>query len=416
MQVTEILKKIHDPWLDRASRRLGDSEFGRKYLVEELERFFELLLQAVENEDPGWLHPILIDWAASRTETDIERDEITLSPVLNVIIDEIIDTSRDMLTDQDTNKLVSKLMPVLYYSYEQVARHETLVRVSYYSTKLERVTANLSLLDRSKSDFIAVAAHELKTPLTLIEGYSSMLRDVVKPYPNKDEISVLLSGIGKGIQRLGEIINDMIDVSMIDNDLLSLKFQPTWINQLMTGLQSEFKEIVNERQINLDVKNFPGSREMMFADPERIQQALRNVLSNAIKFTPDGGRVEVNGRMFSGFVEILVTDNGIGIAEQDQLKIFEKFSGLGDTRLHSSSKINFKGGGPGLGLPITKGILEAHGGSIWVESEGYDEEKLPGSTFHILLPLRKQPPDEQVAKLFHAAEGSIRESNPKSDH
>lgn len=415
MRVSAILNKIHDPWLDRVIQKIGRSELGRELLSEELERFFELLVQAVESGDPGWLNPILIDWAASRTETDIEKDEITLSPILNLIMDEMIETSKSLLEEQDTTELVTGLLPILYYSYEQIARHETLVRVSYYSVKLEQVTADLSLLDKSKSDFIAVAAHELKTPLTLIEGYSSMLRDLVEPSPNKDEIGILLGGIGKGIKRLGEIINDMIEVSMIDNDMMSLKFQPTWLNQLFTGLEFEFRTIVKQRQLNLVIEDFPGSREMMFADSERIQKALRNVLSNAIKYTPDGGEIHVDGRIISGFVEVLIRDTGIGIAEEDQIRIFEKFSGLGDTSLHSSSKINFKGGGPGLGLPITKGILDAHGGSIWVESEGYDEKSLPGCTFHILLPLRRDPPDEQVAKLFNATLGSISDKNFPSD-
>ena len=415
MRVSAILKKIHDPWLDRVIQKIGRSELGRELLSEELERYFELLVQAVESGDPGWLNPILIDWAASRTETDIEKDEITLSPILNLIMDEMIETSKSMLDEQDTTELVTGLLPILYYSYEQIAKHETLVRVSYYSVKLDQVTADLSLLDKSKSDFIAVAAHELKTPLTLIEGYSSMLRDLVEPSPNKDEIGILLGGIGKGIKRLGEIINDMIDVSMIDNDMMSLRFQPTWLNQLFTGLEFEFRNIVKERQLSLVIADFPGSKEMMFADPERIQKALRNVLSNAIKYTPDGGEIHVDGRIVSGFVEVLIRDTGIGIAEEDQILIFEKFSGLGDPSLHSSSKINFKGGGPGLGLPITKGILEAHGGSIWVESEGYDEKNLPGCTFHVLLPLRKEPPDEQVAKLFNATQGSISDKNYPSE-
>ena len=415
MRVSAILKKIHDPWLDRVIQKIGRSELGRELLSEELERYFELLVQAVESGDPGWLNPILIDWAASRTETDIEKDEITLSPILNLIMDEMIETSKSMLDEQDTTELVTGLLPILYYSYEQIAKHETLVRVSYYSVKLDQVTADLSLLDKSKSDFIAVAAHELKTPLTLIEGYSSMLRDLVEPSPNKDEIGILLGGIGKGIKRLGEIINDMIDVSMIDNDMMSLRFQPTWLNQLFTGLEFEFRNIVKERQLSLVIEDFPGSKEMMFADPERIQKALRNVLSNAIKYTPDGGEIHVDGRIVSGFVEVLIRDTGIGIAEEDQILIFEKFSGLGDPSLHSSSKINFKGGGPGLGLPITKGILEAHGGSIWVESEGYDEKNLPGCTFHVLLPLRKEPPDEQVAKLFNATQGSISDKNYPSE-
>ena len=414
MQVNESLKKLHDPWIQRVVNKLGRSELGRDYLVEELERFFELLLQAVESDDPGWLNPILIDWAASRTETDIKKDEITLSPVLFIIIDELIETAKHLFSTDDTVELVSKLMPILYYSYEQIAKHESLVRISYYSAKLEQVTADLSLLDRTKSDFISVAAHELKTPLTLIEGYSSMLKDLVEPFPKKEEISILLGGIKKGIDRLGEMIKDMIDVSLIDNNMLSLKFQPTWLNQLLTGLEFEFKNILEERNIKLDIKSFSGSKEMMFADTERIQQALVNVLSNAIKYTPNGGKIIVDGRILPGFVEVLVKDNGIGIAEEDQIRIFEKFSALGEVSLHSSSKLNYKGGGPGLGLPIAKGILEAHGGSIWVESEGYNEETLPGSTFHLLIPLREQPPDEQVAKLFSASQTNKNDINSQS--
>jgi len=414
MQDNESLKKLHDPWIDRVINKLGRSESGRDYLVEELERFFELLVQAVESDDPGWLNPILIDWAASRTETDLKKDEITLSPVLFIIIDELIETAKHLFSTDDTVELVSKLMPILYYSYEQIAKHESLVRISYYSAKLEQVTADLSLLDRTKSDFISVAAHELKTPLTLIEGYSSMLKDLVEPFPKREEISILLGGIKKGIDRLGEMIKDMIDVSLIDNNMLSLKFQPTWLNQLLTGLEFEFKNILVERNIKLDIKSFSGSKEMMFADTERIQQALVNVLSNAIKYTPNGGKIIVDGRILPGFVEVLVKDNGIGIAEEDQIRIFEKFSALGEVSLHSSSKLNYKGGGPGLGLPIAKGILEAHGGSIWVESEGYNEETLPGSTFHLLIPLREQPPDEQVAKLFSASQTNKNDINSQS--
>jgi signal transduction histidine kinase len=210
MQVNESLKKLHDPWIERVVNKLGRSELGRDYLVEELERFFELLVQAVESDDPGWLNPILIDWAASRTETDIKKDEITLSPVLFIIIDELIETAKHLFSMDDTVELVSKLMPILYYSYEQIAKHESLVRISYYSAKLEQVTADLSLLDRTKSDFISVAAHELKTPLTLIEGYSSMLKDLVEPFPKKEEISILLGGIKKGIDRRGEMIKSII--------------------------------------------------------------------------------------------------------------------------------------------------------------------------------------------------------------
>ena len=131
---------------------------------------------------------------------------------------------------------------------------------------------------------------------------------------------------------------------------------------------------------------------------------MKNVVSNAIKFTPDKGRITIDGRSLPGFIEITIADTGIGVSTENQIRIFEKFGQTGRVNLHSSGKTKFKGGGPGLGLPITRGIIEAHGGTIWVESPGYDEEKCPGSTFHILLPLRTERTDPKVAKLFGTLE------------
>lgn len=401
MLVSDLLKEIRDPWLEHVSQKLGKGEGGRELLLEELDRFYDLLLQAVESGDPGWLKPILIDWSSSRTESDMDSEEITLSPVMSAIVTETITVSRGVLKEDQALNLIETLMPLFHYSLEQIARHETLVRIGYITTKLEKVQLELERLDRSKSDFIAVAAHELKTPLTLIEGYSAMLRDQIAALNDSDAPLLLLRGVDNGIRRLGEIIEDMIDVSMIDNNMLALNFQPTWINRIFDTLKDDFNNHLLERNISLTIDEFPGSEEMIFADTERLQQAFRNVISNAVKFTPDGGKVNVDGRLLSGFVEVLITDTGIGIDPENQTRIFEKFGGLGDISLHSSGKTKFKGGGPGLGLIITRGILDAHGGSIWVESEGYDEEKCPGSTFHILIPLRTEPPDEKVAKLFN---------------
>lgn len=143
---------------------------------------------------------------------------------------------------------------------------------------------------------------------------------------------------------------------------------------------------------------------MIYGDSERVYQALYNVTTNAIKYTPDNGTITINGRLLPGFIEIIIADSGIGISTEHQAVIFEKFGQLGRADLHSSGKTKFKGGGPGLGLPITRGIIEAHGGTIWVESEGHDEVKLSGSTFHILLPTRTEASDPRIAKLFSQME------------
>jgi signal transduction histidine kinase len=235
--------------------------------------------------------------------------------------------------------------------------------------------------------------------LTLIEGYASMMDDLIQQ-GKATNMSSFLAGMNTGIDRLRTIVDDMIDVSMIDNDLLQLNFQPMQISQMIDALCIEIEETVRSRNLTVDVKDFVGNKQWIYLDAPRVMQALRNVVNNAIKYTPDGGTITVDGRSLPGFIELTVADTGIGISPEYQGLIFEKFGQLGRVDLHSSGKTKFKGGGPGLGLPIARGILEAHGGSIWVESPGYDEKKNPGSTFHVLIPARTQSSDPRMAKLF----------------
>jgi signal transduction histidine kinase len=130
------------------------------------------------------------------------------------------------------------------------------------------------------------------------------------------------------------------------------------------------------------------------ADPDLLQKVFHHLIMNAIKFTPDGGSIFVSGKYLNGneppMVQIAIRDTGIGIDPSLHQLIFEKFNKTGDVLLHSSGKTKFKGGGPGLGLAIARGIVEAHNGRIWVESREYNESTNPGSTFFVSLPVRKQ--------------------------
>lgn len=399
MRTVEALAKIRRPWLFKVSHRLARGEGVRESFIQQLERFFEMLTQAVETGDPGWLDPLLNEWIEARTQSELERRDTSLAPILDQILMSIYRTARETLPESSALDLMGVILPVHTHVFEYASRRENELYIDHISRQIEEAKGSLERLDRSKSDFIAIAAHELKTPLTLIEGYMAMLRDQLNGQ-NSASYALLLEGVDNGTRRLREIVDDMIDVSLIDNNLLSLNFQPIWIKRMLAVMELEFAEDVEARKQVFDVCPFPGSDEMTFGDEERLYQAFRNVITNAIKFTPDGGKIAIDGRKLPGFIEVTVTDSGIGVNPDDHLRIFEKFGRLGSVSLHSSGKTKFKGGGPGLGLPITKGIIEAHGGAIWVESDGYDEEKCPGSVFHILLPMRKVPPDDKTAKLF----------------
>ncbi len=375
----------------------------RAGLNEQLERFFDLLLQTVNSGDTAWMDSVLLDWAKSSTETDLESGAYQVTFLLNRMMALTIRAAKETLTKQQALDLLAAVFPIFTYGLGVVARYEMETRVAYISNEMEKAQKQLARVDRSKSAFISVAAHELKTPITLIEGYASMMEDMLREGQGLP-LDSLLAGMQSGIKRLRSIVDDMLDVSMIDNDLLSLNVQPIQLDTLFEILERDLGETVRKRRQTLEIRRFEGSNQWIYVDSARILQALRNIVENAIKYTPDGGHITVDGRTLPGFIEVTVKDTGIGISLENQSIIFEKFGQLGRLELHSSGKTKFKGDGAGLGLPIARGILEAHGGSIWVESEGYDEKKCPGSTFHILLPIRTETAETKMKKLFDELE------------
>ena len=401
--IQKALEKIRPAWITRVGQELARGMEVRAGFVEQLERFFELLEQSVTTGDPAWMDPILLDWAKSSTETDLEEGLYHVSFLINRMIALTIQVSRESLTKQQTLDLLAAVIPIYTYGLEVVARYEMETRVAHISSEMEKVQKRMERVDKSKSAFISVAAHELKTPITLIEGYASMMDDLMRD-KKVSNLEGLLAGMNTGINRLRSIVDDMIDVSLIDNQLLTLNFQPIQIAHTISAIEMEVASVLANRKLTLELLEFDGSKQWIYADANRLMQAIINVINNAIKYTPDGGKITVDGRKLPGFIEVIVADTGIGISAENQAVIFEKFGQLGRVELHSSGKTKFKGGGPGLGLPIARGILEAHGGSIWVESEGYDEFKCPGSTFHILVPARVDTPDVEMKKLFDTLE------------
>ena len=401
MTVKEILNLIKQDWLTRVSEQLSTREGVRVGFQALLIPFYDLLERAIETNEPIWLDSLLDEWVAVPTETELDANRNNIVEILSQILTTTFKVAAEKLNERDALNLTNTLLPVFTHAIEYVSTRETEIRVDHITKELNQARLVVEKLEKSKSDFISVAAHELKTPLTLIDGYASMLGDALPSEVNtRKQAELCLKGVGAGTKRLREIVDDMIDVSLIDNSLLSLAFQPVWLNQILNAIKHELEPIIQLRKIQFQNKKFHGINEMFFGDAERLFQAIRNVITNAIKYTPDEGRIELDGRLLPGFIELIVKDTGIGIDTEDQAVIFEKFARLGDVSLHSSGKTKFKGGGPGLGLPIAKGIIDAHGGTIWVESDGYNEETCPGSTFHIMLPLRKNPPDDKTAKLF----------------
>ncbi len=319
--------------------------------------------------------------------------------------------------EMDNRSLIGKASTSVVMDKENHRLSQIIVRDSTSEEEvrlnLERTANEMERLNQMKNSFLGLASHELKTPLTIIVGYVELLlSEREKPLDN--ETLELIKHIAKASDRLSEIVRDMVDVSMIDGKTVDLVSQEVDINVLVRRAVEKEAPYIQQRNQNLGLQ-LANDLPLVKCDVERVVQAVGNVLNNAIKFTPDKGKIVVQTRLvrrprepekFASvgadgaceiiseqipYVEIAVFDKGIGIAEEDQDAIFDKFYEVGDVEEHSTGKVAFKSRGAGLGLSIVKGIVDLHGGVVYVDSPGYDPDRLPGSTFYLLFPAVKDP-------------------------
>ncbi|MCB0154781.1 MAG: HAMP domain-containing histidine kinase [Anaerolineae bacterium] len=283
------------------------------------------------------------------------------------------------------------------------------------------LTNQLAGLDQGKADFLCIASHELRTPLTHIHGYSRMLLDLTEEeLSDPSYVKTIIEGIAKGSERMKGVIDLMFDVTEVDVGEMSLFTGPVDLEEVIDMATRAYLAALDERRIAFGKKGFKDLPTVE-ADGTRLVQAFENLIGNALKYTPDGGVITIESQFIvreeaeiGPAVEIVVVDTGIGIDPEHHLTIFEKFFRVDDTDHHSTGKTKFKGAGPGLGLTLVKGIAEAHGGKVWVESLRHDEVNLPGSKFFFVIPLqRNQPTENQKQSQIETRHWRQRDMAPK---
>lgn len=243
---------------------------------------------------------------------------------------------------------------------------------------LEKAYEELSVLDKMKSDFIAIASHELRTPLSIIKGYADAFQ-----FGELGELSAFqmdkVKIMNARADQMTKIINDLLDVTRLEEGRLVGEKWPAPVEGLITNAVSEYRgraaQCGQELRSSVE-KNLPP----VSVDVWRVHQVMENLIGNAIKFTPEGGSIEVTARSSEdpGMVEIAVSDTGPGIPAKEREKLFTMF-------YQAETDSSRSAGGLGLGLVISKGIVEGHGGRIWVESETGR-----GSSFRFTLPISKE--------------------------
>jgi GAF domain-containing protein len=244
--------------------------------------------------------------------------------------------------------------------------------------EIEDKSRQIEAANRHKSEFLANMSHELRTPLNAIIGFSEVLGERMFGELNEKQAEYTDDILSSG-RHLLSLINEILDLSKVEAGRMELELATFDLPLAIDNARTFVRERATEHGINLDVTVDERLGDFV-GDERKIKQILLNLLSNAVKFTLEGGRIGINAKQADGSVEISVSDTGIGIAPEDQAKIFEEFRQVGSDYAHKTE-------GTGLGLTLAKKFVELHGGRIWVTS---DVGK--GSTFSFTLPERSLPP------------------------
>lgn len=260
--------------------------------------------------------------------------------------------------------------------------------------ELSETNQKLAKLERLKSEFISIVSHELRTPLTSIKNSLDILSGG-KCGEITETANKFFDMAKRNSQRLSGIINDLLDLSKIEAGKMEFKFAPTNINTVIEYVKSALSEVAKSKGLTLIVDETEDLPEIT-GDSQRLEQVLTNLVSNAIKFTPEGKTVSISSKLVNSsdivineyfrneikdlsgdYVQVCVADEGIGMNPEDMLHAFDKFAQI-------ENSLSRKVGGTGLGLPIAKQLLEAHNGAIWCDSE-----LNRGAKFYFIIPLTK---------------------------
>jgi signal transduction histidine kinase/HAMP domain-containing protein len=246
-------------------------------------------------------------------------------------------------------------------------------RVQDRTRELQAANEKLQELDRLKSAFVSIVSHELRTPMTSIKGYIENMLDGLTGALS-DRQSYYLGRVKYNVERLTRMINDLLDLSRIEAGRVELTLAPLAIAELVPEIVESLQPVGQAKSISIQHWHQGGPLEIS-GDRDKLHQILTNLIQNAVKFTPSGGQIRVETKMMAGgFVQFCVADTGSGIPPHEQAKIFERF--------YRGEAIQVEQRGAGLGLAITKSLVELHGGKIWVES-------VPGqgSRFYFTMPI-----------------------------
>ncbi|OVE76517.1 hypothetical protein BVX98_05930 [bacterium F11] len=247
--------------------------------------------------------------------------------------------------------------------------------LGFLAQEFNYMAEKLKELDKLKDDFVSSVSHELRSPLSAISGYVELLQSRPLQEIPEEKRNKALVIIRESTDRLAQFINDILDLARIEAGHIEIHRNRFKINKLAEDVFGLFQPLLEKKGIRWSI-DVPAMVPQVNVDGDKIRQVLTNLISNALKFTPSGGTIRLYAKNQNEFVQISVKDTGIGISEKDRKTVFEKF-----VQVQKGRETVTGPKGTGLGLAIAKGIVESHGGTIWLESE-----LRKGTTVHFTLP------------------------------
>ncbi len=349
----------------------GNQSYSKRWFEQEMEKASDGVLEEMKKLETYSRHDIhqrmkmLGESSASARKLVITMAAIA---IVLVIVTSFLNTrsiTRPLKILMDKTKEISKGV------FDDHLKITSPPEISELTNAFNSMCDKLKRVDKMKSDFFASMSHELRTPLTSIKEGISLLRDGAGgTIPEKQKR--LLAILSEESKRLIDLVNSLLDLSKMEAGMMTYTFEAGSLAPLIRKATTEMIPLVEAKKITLETtvdEKLPAVK----IDREKILQVLRNLIGNAVKFTPEGGRIRVTARLMDRKVEVAVSDTGPGITAEDLTTVFEKFH---QARLKDSKYIK----GTGLGLAIVKHVITAHGGRVWAESEpGH------GSSFIFLL-------------------------------